>query len=476
MTGALKPYPAYRDSGVPWLGEVPVHWEVRRLGQMGRLSKGNGGNKEDETLVGIPCVRYGDLYTTHSYFIEQTRSFVSKETAKNYTPIAFGDALFATSGETIDEIGKSAVNLMRTDACCGGDVILFRPENDTVASYMGYALDCRSSAAQKAAMGRGITVMHIYTGQLKRLLVPVPPLSEQVTIARYLDHVSERIDFYISAKERLIALLNEKKQAIIDRTVTRGLDPNASMKRTGIDWMPEVPAHWEVRRLGQMGRLSKGSGGSKEDETSGGIPCVRYGDLYTTHSYFIERTRSFISEETSKNYTPIFFGDVLFASSGETIDEIGKSAVNLMRTAVCCGADVILFRLQNDAVARYMGYALDCHSSAAQKAAMGRGITVMHIYAGQLKRLPVPFPPLSEQAAIVEHLERSTTAIDAATGRARRQIDLLREYRERLINDVVTGKLDVREARLDTAPDVDALEKAGQAPLPRAAANTPAIP
>ena len=94
-----------------------------------------------------------------------------------------------------------------------------------------------------------------------------------------------------------------------------------------------------------------------------------------------------------------------------------------------------------------MGYALDCRSSAVQKATMGRGITVMHIYAGQLKRLLLSFPPVSEQAAIVKHIDQATTAIDTAIGRARRQIGLLREYRERLISDVVTGKLDVREAR-----------------------------
>ena len=280
--------------------------------------------------------------------------------------------------------------------------------------------------------------------------------------------------------------------------MTRALKPYPAYRDSGSPWLGEVPEHWEVRRLGQMGRLSKGSGGSKEDEAPVGVPCVRYGDLYTTHSYFIERTRSFISEETSKSYTPIVFGDVLFATSGETIDEIGKSAVNLMRTGACCGGDVILFRPQDDAVARYMGYALDCRSSAAQKATMGRGITVMHIYAGQLKRLLVPLPPIpeqaaiaryldhvcerigrspvSEQAAIVERLERSAAAIDTAIGRARRQIGLLREYRERLINDVVTGKLDVREARVAAAPDADAPQESGQAPSHRAEAGAPAIP
>ena len=167
MTANLKPYPNMKDSGVEALGQVPVHWAIRRLAQIGTISKGGGGNKDDEVSAGIPCIRYGDLYTTHNSFIEKSRSFVSKEKARKYTAIKYGDVLFAGSGETIDEIGKSAVNLMRQDACCGGDVILFRPTQQIEARYLGYALDCRQAATQKATMGRGITIMHIYGTQMK---------------------------------------------------------------------------------------------------------------------------------------------------------------------------------------------------------------------------------------------------------------------------------------------------------------------
>ena len=451
MTGALKPYPAYRDSGVPWLGEVPAHWEVRRLGQMGRLSKGNGGNKEDETLVGIPCVRYGDLYTTHSYFIEQTRSFVSKETAKNYTPIAFGDALFATSGETIDEIGKSAVNLMRTAACCGGDVILFRPENDTVASYMGYALGCRSSAAQKAAMGRGITVMHIYAGQLKRLLVPVPPLSEQVTIARYLDHVSERIDRYIGAKERLIALLNEKKQTIINRAVTRGLDPNAPMKPTGIDWMPEVPAHWKTSRLKTCIADIVDMTGERES-----------GDIYIALEHVESWTGRIVDmdfdttfESQVKRFQP---DDVLF---GKLRPYLAKST-RLDRNGVCVGEFLVLRPRNDNLLPAYLEILLRSKSIVDAIDASTFGAKMPRADWQFIGNMRAPVPPPPEQVVIVEHLQRSATAIDATTDRTRRQIDLLREYRECLINDVVTGKLDVRESHVDVAPGGDVRHDKGR--------------
>ena len=124
MITNLKPYPVTKDSGVDWLGAVPAHWRVRRLAQFGRLSKGSGGNKDDEVAAGIPCIRYGDLYTTHHYFIRKSRSFIPKDKAVEYTTTKFGDVLFASSGETIDEIGKSAVNLMQQKVCCGGDVIM----------------------------------------------------------------------------------------------------------------------------------------------------------------------------------------------------------------------------------------------------------------------------------------------------------------------------------------------------------------
>ena len=172
----LPPYPAYKPSGIPSLGDVPEHWDVVQLGRIGVFSKGSGGTKDDEVPDGIPWVRYGDLYTTHNYFISQTRSYISPAKASAYTPINRGDILFPTSGETIEEIGKSAVNLMHTQVLCGGDLIIFRPTVPMEPKFAGYALDCPAAQTQKSLMGRGITIMHIYSSQLKYLWLPLPPL------------------------------------------------------------------------------------------------------------------------------------------------------------------------------------------------------------------------------------------------------------------------------------------------------------
>ena len=242
-----------KRSDVEWLGQVPAHWEVTRLGRFGKFLKGNGGTKDDEASSGIPCVRYGDLYTTHEFVVLQARSFVSKEKVKDYTSIRFGDVLFAASGETIDEIGKSAANLIPSEACCGGDVIIFRPSREVDARYIGYATDCLPSRIQKATMGRGITVMHVYGHQLKRLSLALPPFPEQTAIVRFLDYADRGIQRYIRAKEKLIALLEEYRQAIIHQAVTGQIDvrtgqPYPAYKDSGVEWLGEVPEHWEVRR------------------------------------------------------------------------------------------------------------------------------------------------------------------------------------------------------------------------------------
>ena len=445
-----QPYPAYKDSGVKWLGQVPEHWEVRRLGTFGQLLKGNGGTKADETAEGVPCVRYGDLYTKHQFHITESKSCIAPHRAMAYTPINYGDVLFAGSGETLEEIGKSAVNLIRESAVCGGDVIIFRPTLELDAEFIGWSMDCQQAGSQKSQMGRGITVMHIYSNDLKYLAVALPSLPEQHAITRFLHHATQRIQHHIRAKERLIELLEEQKQVIIHQVVTGQIDvrtgqPYPAYRDSGV--AGKVPEHWEVQRLGQFGRFFKGSGGTKLDATDEGFPCIRYGDIYTSFKYRIEQGCGFIGKEQAVNYTPIRIGDMLFAASGETIDEIGKSVVNLIKSsAAYCGGDVIVFRPEVEINAEFAGYALDSPAAQHQKSTMGRGFTVMHIYISDLKYLAIGLPPLPEQTAIAHFLTHTTQRISKHRAAVKREIDLLHEYRTRLISDVVTGKLDVREA------------------------------
>ena len=444
MASSLKPYPAYKPSGVEWLGEVPVHWGLPRLGALLRERKEmNDGGQVSEVLSllrnrgVIPYDEKGNVGNKKS------------EDITRYKVVRPDDIVVNCMNVIIGSVGLSSY----TGCLSPVYYVLTRRSEHDHPRYLNAYFQTKPFQESLVRIGNGILAhrMRIPMELLKCEPFPHPPPEEQAAIARYLDRTDRRIRRCIQAAQRQIELLEEHGQALVHEAVTGRVDvrtgqPYPACKPSGVEWLGEVPAHWEVRRLGQMGTLSKGNGGSKEDEEPEGVPCVRYGDLYTTHTRFIWGSRSFVSRTRAADYTPLKHGDVLFAASGETIDEIGKSAVNLMSSEACCGGDIIVFRPRYRAHVPYMGYAADCWSSATQKATMGRGFTVVHIYTAQLKRLALPFPPLPEQAAIARYLDRADQRIRRCVQAAQRQIESLEEYRIRLIADVVTGKLDVREA------------------------------
>ena len=443
MIADLKPYPAMKDSGVEWLRAVPEHWEVRRLGQIGRLSKGNGGNKEDEVSLGVPCVRYGDLYTTHTHFILKSRSFVSMAKAEDYTPITFGDVLFAASGETIDEIGKSAVNLMQSEACCGGDVILFRSERQVEARYMGYATDCRPAAAQKATMGRGITVKHVYGDQLKYLTLALPPLPEQAAIVRYLDHADRRIRRYIRAKQKLVKLLEEQKQVLIHRAVTGRVDvrtgrPYPAYKDSGVEWLGEVPEHWEMRRLkSKLRPVDRRSSSGTETLLSlrRDFGVVVYGEHFSRPPQGV----------TLVGYKLVEAGQLVVNRL-----QANNGLLFCSRLSGVVSPDYSVFAARSPVDMEYLGNLLRTVTYKThfrrESTGLGTGSAgFLRLYDDRLLETPVPLPPLEEQSTLLVSLSEITASLCRAIGRQHEEIDLLQEYRTRLIADVVTGKLDVRE-------------------------------
>ena len=455
MIADLEPYPAMKDSGAPWLGEVPEHWDVRPVAGLGSLFKGNGGNKGDEVSAGIPCVRYGDLYTRHEYFITRSRACVSEERAGAYTPILYGDVLFAASGETMEDIGRSAVNLIDDDARCGGDVLVLRPEVPAVPRYLGYAADSPASRNQKACMGRGFTIVHIYGGQLKRLLLPLPPLPEQAAIVRFLDHADRRIRRYIRAKQKLIKLLEEQKEAILHRAVTRGLDPDVRLKPSGVELLRDVPAHWEVRLLHHIldpkiplayGILLPGP------RLDSGVPYLGAGDVRPSRLRLdvLPRTTNEIAAAYPR--TRMRAGELAYAIRGsfgkvEVIPE-ELDGVNLSR-------DAARLAPREGIDAFWLAFLLRSRFCQEQFKLKEIGATITGVNIRDLKRVVLSVPPPWEQAAIVRFLDREMGATDAVIGRAHGEISLLREYRTRLIADVVTGKLDVREAAARLPDEVD---------------------
>lgn len=447
MIAGLKPYPVMKDSKVEWLGKIPDHWTEKRAKYFYREADERSTTGEEELL----SVSHKTGVTPR----KQSVTMFMAESTVGYKLCRPNDLAANTMWVFMGALGVSQQVVLVSPSY--GVYRPIRP-GDLLPEYVDRLLRVDGYKAEYMCRSTGINSsrLRLYPDDFLRIPIVCPPISEQTAIVRYLDHVDRRVRRLVRAKRKLIALLTEQKKVIIQRAVTRGLDPNVPLKESGVELLGEVPAHWDVVQLGRIGTFSKGRGGSKEDEVPEGIPCVRYGDLYMRHRFFVEETKACVADDRAADYTPIQYGDVLFAGSGETIEEIGKSAVNLLTEPACCGGDVIIFRPSISVDARFLGLSSDCPHAAYQKSCMGRGITVMHIYGDELKYLSIALPPPSEQAAIVDYLDQATADIDAAITRASNEINLLTEYRTRLTADVVTGKLDVREAAA-VLPEVDPL-------------------
>lgn len=457
-----KPYPVYKSSLVEWLGNVPKHWVVLPIRAL--MNEVNERDKPDKSLLSVTINR--GVIQQSALLANSSNRDSSNLDRSNYKLAKPNDIIYNKMRAWQGAIGVSEFTGIVSPA-----YVVERPRNGVKARYCHYLFRTPAFAKECERWSYGIAsdMWSLRPEHFRLIYACLPPTNEQSNIVRFLDHTDQLFRRYIRGKEKFLSLLEEQKQAIIHQAITGQIDvrtgkPYSAYKRSGVEWIGDVPEHWEVCKLGQIGRFSKGSGGNKEDEASAGIPCVRYGDLYTSHKYFIQQSRSYVSEQKAKDYTPIHFGDVLFAGSGETIDEIGKSAVNLLRSDAFCGGDVIIFRPNRQFDAAFMGYLSDCRLVATQKAIMGRGITVMHIYSSHLKNVAVALPLLSEQEAIVRYLNNTNNTLESVISNVQQEIELFQEYRTRLISDVVTGKVDVREAASSLPEDTESMDRMDDSP------------
>ena len=311
------------------------------------------------------------------------------------------------------------------------------------SEYLYYALLAFRPYLQ--SHGEGSTFTELSRVRLSGFRVPQPPLPEQSTIVRYLDHADSRIQRYISVKERLIELLTEQKQAIINQAVTRSLDPNVPLKPSGVDWLGDVPTHWKRCRLRNVvSVVTTGSRGWSSYASDTGPLFIRIANLErgSLRLRFNDVVRLNMPKTSEAARTRIRAGDLLVSvtayigSVGIASKELGEAYVS-QHVARC--------QPRRGMSSEWLGYVLLSEVGQTHGQISLYGGTKDGLSLDDVKNYPTLLPPLGEQTAIVEFLDKATADIEAAISRTRRQIDLMQEYRTRLIADVVTGKLDVRE-------------------------------
>ena len=424
----MKRYESYKDSGVKWLGEIPGHWDVKRLGSF-----------FIERRVKVSDKDFAPLSVTKNGIFPQLENVAKSNDGDNRKLVRANDFVINSRS---DRKGSSGVSSF--DGSVSLINIVLKPRNTVYPTFCNYLLKSIAFIEEYYRNGRGI-VADLWTtrfDEMKIIKLAMPPKAEQTAIANYLDSVTSKIDEAISQQQKMIDLLNERKQIIIQNAVTKGLDPNAKMKDSGVEWIGEIPENWEVRRLNSIGRFSKGGNISRDQLTEDGkCEAILYGDIYTKYYIKASIIRNHITEKTAMNSVRIKSGDILMTGSGETKEDIGKTIMFDSQIAYI-GGDVILFR-QNKMDSLFLSYALNSMYAKVYRYKESKGEIVVHIYSNALKSMKIAAPPMNEQSSIVKYLNRHFLQIDESITSCNKMISLLQERKQIIINDVVTGKVKV---------------------------------
>ena len=456
MIADLKPYAEYKESGLPWLGQVPGHWVTKR-GKSYLVGIDERSKTGREELLTVSSARG---------VVPRSSANVTMFKAESYAGHKLcwpGDLVVNSLWAWAGGLGVSQHHGIISTAY---SVYRSRQSAQINPWFLHELVRSPAFHWELRVRSKGVWISRLQLTDTAFLDAPIalPPPDEQVAIVRFLDWANGRLERAIRAKRKVIALLGEQKQAIIHRAVTRGLDPAAPLKPSGIPWLSDIPQHWEVRRLGHAIRLQTGfpfaSTGFAHGES--GTRLLRGINVTPSGIRWDEAVRWQRTPGDGLDEFALEVGDIALGmdrpiiGSGvraATIRESDAPSLLLQRVARLRPADSL--------DAKYLLLLLRGRLFLDYIAPIFTGISVPHLSPQQIKGFRVPLPPLEEQQDIVGHLEAETSGLDVAISRLEREIDLLREYRTRLVADVVTGKLDVREAaaRLPDEAPLDMVEQ-----------------
>ncbi|MFG6139057.1 restriction endonuclease subunit S [Halomonas sp. B23F22_10] len=444
-------YPEYKDSGVEWLGEVPAHWQVERNKRMFRIVSrpvGKSGSQYQLLSLTLRGVVPRDLDGKGKYPAE----------FDTYQVVQPGDVVFCLFDidETPRTVGYSSLHGMITGAYSVAKAL---PESHPgYVYYYYYHIDLRKG------------LRPFYTGLRKvvrpetfsNLEMPCPPVLEQVAISNFLDHETARIDALVEEQQRLIALLKEKRQAVISHAVTKGLDPDVLMKDSGVEWLGKVPAHWEVCKLGHVCRLQGGYAFNSSRFSQDGVTIVRMNNLKRGR-LDLENSVKIPPEDCDSRFQ-LAGGDILYGMSGSIGDtgSLGNYAiVNRDDLPAQLNQRVGRFVLERGLLGNYLELVIQSSSFYEQVLDQVTGTAQFNVSSDQVESCKIAFPEMEEQELIAQGVQARLVKMDRLMELAADQIHYLQERRSALISAAVTGKIDVR----GWTPPADAVPADQDAPM-----------
>ncbi len=441
----LRPYPEYKDSGMPWLGKIPSHWELLRSKYIFREVDIRSITGEETHLS--MSQKYGLIESSKIDNLPlQSESYIGGKLCKKNDLVL--NRLKAHLG---------VFACAPTDGVVSPDYSVFRIRRDVEVRFFELVLKTPTYISELRRSTKGIVegFWRLYTDDFYNIRLPVPPSNEQQVILRWFDHVDNQVRHYIRAKQNLIKLLEEQKQAIIHRAVTRGLDPNVSLKPSGVEWLGDISEHWDVLPFTKCVTERSDYRGATPEKVESGIFLVTAKNIgMGTIDYDVskEYVRCDQYQKIMRRGLPKL-GDLLLTTEAP----LGHVAMT-DREDVAFAQRIIRFRMNRTILLpKFTLYALMSYYFQGQLLLRATGSTAKGIKASKLPQLLILCPPIEEQIGIINWIDHEVKLLDHVIHKTRYKMDLLREYRTRLISDVVTGKLDVRSIEIPAANDTEAI-------------------
>ena len=451
MSG-FKPYPEYKDSGLEWLGEVPAHWDAVPLKHLVSIN--------DETLP-------EDTDPEHEIVYVDIGGVTFTDGISTRQPLIFSNA--PSRARRITREGDTIVSTVRTylravasiKKADDGVVVstgfaVLRPRA-LLPEYLGYLCKDSHIIEQIVARSVGVSYPAINASDIGEISGLIPTSSEQSQIARFLDHETAKIDALIAEQQRLIELLQEKRQAVISHAVTKGLNPDAPMKDSGVEWLGDVPAHWEVGSLRWYATIQGGIAKGKDNQGLATVemPYLRVANVQDGYVDLSEVKSIDVLPSEVERYL-LQTGDVLMNEGGDN-DKLGRGCVWSGEIDPCLHQNhVFAIRTKSSISPEWL--AIFTQGSAARayfQTSAKQSTNLASISASNIMGLPIAIPPPSEQTAILSQLESINSRIDVLSSSARSASQFLQERRSALISAAVTGKIDVRDWQ---PPEGDSVE------------------
>jgi type I restriction enzyme, S subunit len=440
-----KRYSKYKDSGIEWIGEIPEGWEVNRLKFLKKGSLMYGANEigELKSSTNIRYVRITD-FDSNGDLRNANPKFLDYDIAKEFL-LEDGDVLLARSGATV---GKSFIYRKKWGkACFAGYLIKFRSNKNIFdhnffyfyaqsKNYWNYVNSVRIQA----------TIENVSADKYSNLPVIVPPIDEQEQIVEFLDKQRKQFNELIAKSKVQVTLLEEKKQATINQVVTKGLDPSVPMKDSGVEWIGEIPKHWEVNRLGYNVKFMSGFAfdSDKFTDDNNGINLVRGDNVTEGHIRWGEKTRKWLSMSEDLKKFVLQENDVLIGMDGS---KVGKNFAIVTKTDLpaLLVQRVARLRCLEHLTQKFVYYLIGNYAFSQYINSVKTNVAIPHMSPLDIKMFPIPVPSsIIEVNQITNFLQNKITQFDELIAKSKDQITLLEEKKQALITATVTGKIDVR--------------------------------